>query len=167
MRSRSLLLAAALAVPLGALGPARATHVEWAHGHITAGGPWTGFRSVTVVTDSDSVDGFFFPAPPEGWTVQAVATRDGSCTIYNYCLVPYDLNVNWHGPIRTLLGRNWLGGCNTSEPEPECTAPADACTGEVTAAKGVDLDVSVRLVAPHDAGPPGPDYDPCPELSTA
>lgn len=118
-------------------------------GHITAGGPWIGFRSLTVLQDRDSVDGFFLDVPPELWgeTLSARVTRNGSA-------LPYALSMNFHGSTPGTFGRNWLGGCvgylidekgeaNLAADIDSCLVPTSAVTVELTAYYGTDLDVAV------------------------
>ncbi len=131
-------------IPVGA-----SSSEEWATGHITLGGPWTYARSIAVVTDQDSIDGFFFPAPPPGSSIKAAVNHDTQACIpipYGSLCSPYDLNINFHGSTQTGLGREWIGGCSSPAPDEVCTVPDGAVTGEVTAALGAELDVIVRLL---------------------
>ncbi|MGQ0534957.1 MAG: hypothetical protein ACT4PT_02670 [Methanobacteriota archaeon] len=109
----------------GTDGPA-----EIARGHIALAGPWTDIRSIAVLSGDDAVDGVFFPAPAAG-TVLATNATDGSG-------LGYDLSMNFHDEA----GR-WLGGCSSPEPEESCAVPEGAARAEVTAVRGVDVDVVV------------------------
>ena len=147
---RKLISVVVTAATVMALSPAFAAE-ELGRGHITAGGPWIQFRSVTVLTNADSVDGFFLDinSGHRGRTLDAVVYRNGSGA-------PYALSVNFHGANKGNLGRNWLGGCSGTAVDQnlaidlsadvhDCRIPAGATTVEVTAYWGADLDVIVTL----------------------
>lgn len=140
-------------IVVGALSavPAGASE-ELGRGHIAAGGPWTGVCSATVVTDEDSVDGFFLPLRAEH------ARHHLDARVYRNGLgLPYSLSVNFHGTGRGMCGRNWLGGCtgylvderweiDLDADVGSCLIPTGAVTVEVTSQLGADLDVVVSLL---------------------
>lgn len=154
MRSAIAALAAAALLLGGVAFPGRTASAaeELGRGHITLGGPWITIRSLTVLLDEDSIDGFFLELEPEHWgeTLAAEVVRNGSG-------FPYSLSMNFHGSQEGTFGRNWLGGCvgyviddqgelDLAADIDACTVPDGAVTVEMTAFWGADLDVAVLLL---------------------
>lgn len=138
-----LLVASVMIVPSVQAGSAVAS------GHIEAGGPYTGFMSLTefttqfkerVLEQSPAVttDGFFFEAPPAGTWVTTERTAPLG--------TDYDLDIrqwridddSWHS----------VEYCVTDAADEICKIHPNATHGVVVAHRGVDLDVEVVEVPP-------------------
>lgn len=161
MKRRARVPATVLLV-LATLAPAAssAEDVVVGVGHIAAGNPAVDTYSIAVLgeaayrpplpaPDTNGIDGFFLPAPPEGTLLSTITTDVGG--------LGYAMNINFHSDARTFLGtRTWLGGCSpgwfvgAGRPHLEtarCPVPRGATTVEVSADWGVDLRVTLMRVS--------------------
>lgn len=129
------IIALLVMAPIGAQATQPTTPVtSVGSGHITAAGPWTTTRSITVLMHQEGIDGFFFDA----------RTLWGACVttaVTKHSGVDYNLSFNFHE-----LDGSFIAGCTTSARDEKCVVPSGANTGEVTGVRGVDLDVDVSLI---------------------
>jgi hypothetical protein len=140
---KSLLLSTAAVLVLRSalpfIAPAGAAHRVVGRGHITLTGAWTSTRSLTVLLDSDSIDGFFLAAPKPGTAIGTKTIDHGGRG--------YNLSINFHrGQPAGGAPRQWISGCSTSGAEERnCIVPDGAGTLEITGTQGMDLDVTVFM----------------------